>query len=197
MTIKAVLFDADGVVINPAMQFAKYLLTTHGITPEMTRPFFNGVFIDCLLGKADLKAVLPPFLAEWQWHASVDVFVDTWMAEDGHADQHVINAVQRLRSMGLVCGLATLQEHHRAGYMKTAMNFNELFDRTFFSCELGCMKPDEAFYRQIEQALHLPGREILFWDDSVKNVITARKLGWHAEVYLSFQDFEERMPQYT
>jgi hypothetical protein len=50
MPAKAILFDADGVVIFP-WRFARHLAREHGITPEMTRGFFQGVFEDCLVGK--------------------------------------------------------------------------------------------------------------------------------------------------
>ncbi|MCB0139116.1 MAG: hypothetical protein KDE50_04325, partial [Caldilineaceae bacterium] len=66
MAIKALLLDADGVVIFP-WRFAQYLAREHGITPAQTRGFFGGVFLDCLVGRADLKEELPPFLAQWNW----------------------------------------------------------------------------------------------------------------------------------
>jgi hypothetical protein len=46
--IKAICFDADGVVVNPQMQFSKYLERERGISPQMTQGFFHGVFNDCL-----------------------------------------------------------------------------------------------------------------------------------------------------
>ena len=78
MTIEALVLDADGVVIFP-WRFAEYLAREHGITREMTAPFFRGVFEDCLLGRAGLKEVLPPYLEAWGWRGSVDEFVAAWL----------------------------------------------------------------------------------------------------------------------
>ena len=188
MTFKAMLFDADGVVILP-WRFRHYLEREHRITREMTRGFFNGVFNDCLEGRTDLKAVLPPFLAEWRWPESVDDFVATWLREEDAADERVMDAIARLRGQGIVCGLATSQERYRAEYMRTAMRFAGRFDRLFFSCELGCQKPDHAYYQHITRALGLPAGEILFWDDNAANVAAARECGWQAEVYDTYERF--------
>ena len=86
VTIKAICFDADGVVVNPQMQFSKHLKREHGISPEMTRSFFNGIFNDCLVGKANLSEVLPNYLQGWNWKGSVDEFIATWLERD-----HVID----------------------------------------------------------------------------------------------------------
>lgn len=186
MILNAALFDADGVVILP-WRFRHYLEREHGITRDVTRDFFGGVFNDCLEGRADLKAVLPPFLAEWRWPGTVDDFVATWLREEDAVDERVMGAIARLRARGIVCGLATSQERYRAEYMRTAMRFTERFDRLFFSCELGCQKPDHAYYRRITRALGLPAGEILFWDDNAANVAAARECGWQAEVYDGYE----------
>ena len=191
MTIKAMLFDADGVVVNPAFQFSKLLAEQYGITREMTSGFFRGVFNDCLVGRADLKQVLAPFLPEWGWQGTLDEFVHTWLRADDVVDMRLVQAIQHMRQSGMLCCLATNQEANRAEYMKTHMGFAQAFDRLFFSCELGCQKPDPAYFYAIQQALALEPRELLLWDDDQKNVDGARRCGWEAELYSSFESFEE------
>jgi putative hydrolase of the HAD superfamily len=195
MPAKAILFDADGVVIFP-WRFARHLAREHGITPEMTRGFFQGVFEDCLVGKADLKGVLPPFLLEWGWPGSVDGFVATWLETENAVDGRIVAVIRSLRRAGFTCCLATSQERYRAEYMRTRMGFAEVFDRLFFSCELGCQKPDHAYYQIVERELGSEGQGILFWDDSAVNVQSARRWGWNAEVYSGFETFEKRLGEY-
>ena len=195
MKIKAVLFDADGVVVFP-WRFARYLEREHGVTADMTREFFRRAFERCLVGETDLKEVLPPFLAEWGWEGTVEEFVAMWLETENAVDDRVAGAICSLRESGLSCCLATSQEKYRAAYMREAMGFGELFDRLFFSCELGYLKPDEAFYRSVEKSLGLAAGSILFWDDSVQNVAGARECGWHAEVYVGFEDFEQKLGRY-
>jgi putative hydrolase of the HAD superfamily len=188
-TLRAILFDADGVIVNPMMQFSRYLVQVHGLTPDQTRPFFGGAFNQCLLGRQPLEDVLPPFLAEWAWPAGLEDFIAAWLREDHHVDARLAQAIQDLRRQGYLCCLATNQERRRADYMRREMGFERLFDRLFFSCDLGSIKPDPEFYHQIEQQLALPGQAILLWDDSPRNVQAARQQGWQAEVYTGFEAF--------
>jgi hypothetical protein len=123
VVIKAICFDADGVVVYPQKQFSKYLNEEHGISPEITRGFFGGVFNDCLLGMADLNEVLPPYLDNWGWKGSTQEFIATWLKFDHVVDFRVIDAIQRLRQKKVFCCLVTSQERNRAEYMKTKMGF--------------------------------------------------------------------------
>lgn len=189
MMIKAVCFDADGVVVNPQMQFAALRETRFGISKDMAAPFYEGIFNECLTGKADLMMVLPPFLKQWNWEGSVEEFVALWLKTEHLIDARLISTIKKLREDGIICCLATSQEQHRADYMKKEMGFQDIFDHMFFSCEMGAQKPDEDFFRLIETRLQLPGESILFWDDRSRNVDGARARGWKAEVYINYPLF--------
>ncbi|MHB8086939.1 MAG: HAD family hydrolase [Anaerolineaceae bacterium] len=189
MPIKAICFDADGVVVYPQMQFSRLLGSNYKITPQMTKPFFDGIFNECLVGKADLFDVLPPFLREWNWKGSVEEFVELWLKTDHVIDTKIFNAIIELHLKGFICCLATSQERYRADYMKKEMGFLELFDHLFFSCEMGTQKPEGAYFRYIETHLQLPGECILFWDDHLRNVNAAKARGWNAEVYVNYEQF--------
>jgi putative hydrolase of the HAD superfamily len=196
MTIKAVVFDSDGVLLFP-WQFRSYLEQEHRITPEMTRPFFTGIFEACLVGKEDLRVALPPYLAEWGWKGTLDEFIKTWFDLETAVDGRIAAAIRKLRFEGMVCCLATVQERYRADYMRTRMGLVDLFDRLFFSCEIGWKKSHPSFYRHIQVALGLAGEEILFWDDTPPNVEAARSCGWKAKLYTDFETFAEAMREYT
>lgn len=71
----------------------------------------------------------------------------------------------------------------RVGYMRSQMGFSGAFGRLFFSCALGCQKPDEAYSHQIQHALGLDPFELMLWDDSQANVDSARACGWNTERY--------------
>jgi putative hydrolase of the HAD superfamily len=195
MAIQAVIFDADGVVVFP-WRFARYLEQEHNITPEMTRAFFRGVFEDCLVGKADLEVVLPPFLSSWGWPQSTDDFIAAWLEVENAVDERVVEVIRALRRSGLACCLATNQEENRAQYMRWEMGFSEIFDRLFFSHRLGRQKPDHRFYGLIEESLGLTGPEILFWDDAAMNVRAARECSWNAELYAGFESFQRKLAEY-
>jgi putative hydrolase of the HAD superfamily len=195
VAISAIIFDADGVVIFP-WRFARYLEQEFNITPEMTRGFFRGVFEDCLVGNEDLEKVLPPFLSSWGWPQSVDDFITVWLEVENAVDGRVVEVIRALRRSGFTCCLATSQEQHRAEYMRCEMGFSEIFDRLFFSHRLGYQKPEDDFYRLIEESLGLEGPEMFFWDDAVVNVRAARERGWNAELYAGFESFQGKLAEY-
>jgi putative hydrolase of the HAD superfamily len=197
MPIKAICFDADGVVVNPQMQFAKLREMKLGISNEMAEPFFKGIFNDCLIGKADLMDVLPPFLRKWNWQGSIEEFVSLWLKTDHVIDIELISIIKKLRQKSIICCLATSQERYRADYMKKEMGFQEMFDHLFISCEMGVQKPDAAYFQLIETNLQLPGESILFWDDRQQNVNAARAQGWKAELYTDYENFLETLPLYV
>lgn len=191
MSIKAAVFDADGVLVFP-WRFAEHLSGEFGITREATRAFFEGKFTDCLLGKADLAEALPPYLAEWGWTGSCEEFMQLWFSVEDAVDARVLGVVQELRGAGLICCLASNQEKHRAEYLRTVMGLGAEFDKLFFSCEIGAKKPDARFYEAVEAALGLSGEQIAFWDDSPGHVDVAKKRGWRAELYTSYEDWERQ-----
>jgi FMN phosphatase YigB (HAD superfamily) len=53
-------------------------------------------------------------------------------------------------------------------------------DRHFASYLLGLAKPDPAIYAAFEQRTGLSGSDVLFFDDSVENIESARRRGWLA-----------------
>jgi putative hydrolase of the HAD superfamily len=191
MNIRAVILDADGVLIFP-WRFAEYLGREFGITREITGEFFRGEFNGCLIGKKDLKDVLPPYLDAWGWEGSTEEFLHLWLTIEDALDKRIVETVQTWKQQGYVCCLATNQEQHRAEYMKKTMGLSKLFDRLFFSCELGIKKPDAQYYEAIEAALGLRGEEIGFWDDSPSYVDAAKRRGWQAEIYTGYEDFKRQ-----
>ncbi len=186
-------FDADGVVVNPKKQFSIFREKQYGMTPEMTEPFFNGVFLDCLKGKTDLLDVLPSYLQAWHWQESTREFIRVWHETEHVIDERLMLFIQKMRRQGLLCCLATNQEKHRAAYMRERMVFQDLFDHLFISCEFGSMKPEPAYYQAIQKQLGCNPAEILFWDDTPRHVKAAREQGWHAEQYTDFDGFMQCM----
>jgi putative hydrolase of the HAD superfamily len=194
-TIQALLFDADGVVVHP-FRFAEYLAREHGLARDDTRDFFQGIFLECLVGRADLKTAIAPFLARWGWPDTLDAFLQRWFIEEDVPDQRMLAAIADLRRRGMPCYLATNQEQYRIAYMRAQMGFGQIFDGIFASVDIGAMKHDQAFYIAVTAALRLPADTILFWDDSAGNVAVARAYGWHAEQYVDFATFQAAMQRY-
>ena len=194
--IKVLLFDADGVLITGEM-FSRILAKEYGISVEQTEPFFDGPFQECVVGNADLKETVAPYLEGWGWKTGVDSFRDYWFSCEHLIDQELIAYIQECRKRGIKCYIATNQEKHRAHYMLNTLGFADSFDKLYASAHLGHKKPDiNYFIKLLKELGDVEKDEILFWDDSTENIRVAREFGINAELYTSFPDFQKRMRIY-
>jgi len=93
---------------------------------------------------------------------------------DGIAD--TIRAI-RHASLRTAC-LSNTNDDHWAALL--AMPALQALDARHASHLWGLAKPDVAIYRRFERELGVSGSEILFFDDLLENVATARGIGWDA-----------------
>ena len=80
----------------------------------------------------------------------------------------------------LAC-LSNTNEFH-GERMRVDFGLGPRFDHTYFSYEIGHMKPDAAAYRHVVEDLGRDPLEILFFDDTPKCVDGARDFGFRARV---------------
>ncbi len=196
MNYQAVIFDLDGVICCPAYRFSIILEKEYQLTREHTKAFFAGRFQECLVGKADLKVEIGPFLGQWGWSETIDAFLDRWFEEESFVDGKLLEAIQDLRDVGIACYVATNQEQYRTAYVRSAMGFVDLFDGVFSSAEVGALKPDLPFYTYVTQAIQVMPVHVLFWDDTLENVEAARRYGWQAQHYTGYEYFSTYMEQH-
>lgn len=191
--MKALLFDADGVVLN-SEGFAKKFEADYPEISQKSIPFFREKFAACLCGKLDLVDTLSRELTAWGWPGDVQEFLKYWFEAEAHIDQELLAHIQEIRKKGYKCYLATNQETHRMNYILTTMHLGEAFDGVFASCTLGVMKDNEAFFHFVLDKLEgIEHKEILFWDDSAKNVETAKNAGIRGNVYTNYTGFKEQI----
>lgn len=192
--IKAILFDVDDVLIRARRMFSVNLEREYGIPIEKTSLFFNGPFKECLIGKANLKKAIEPYLKEWGWQKGVDALIEYWFKSESNIDQPLVEYIQDLRGKGMKCCLATNQESYRVEYMLHTMGFAHSFDKAYASAHLGYVKPDLEFFARVCEDLDgVKKEEILFWDNTPVNIEGAKAFGIQAELYTTFEDFKETM----
>jgi len=182
--VEAILFDADGVVQRPtADRQAQWRALVGGID-EAVKPFKLDIFTverPCHDGTGDFVSALSGVLARWKCRGSVDDALRAWTAIE--VDQAVMDLIAKVRASGVPCHLATNQEPYRARHMRQALEYGRAFDRLFFSCEMGCSKPDPAFFTMIIQSLNLAPDTVLFIDDMEANIAAAESVGIRSELF--------------
>ena len=194
--IQSIVFDVDGVLIRDG-EFARILDERYGLSVERTAAFFNGPFQDCIVGRADLKESVAPFLVDWAWPGSVDDLLELWFDADSRTNDDVWELADELRGSGIPCFVASTQERHRAAYLEHLLGLGQRFDGLFFSCHIGSKKPDRAFFDHVASAIGAPPSGILFLDDRDSNVRGAQEAGWNAERYERGDDLRALVDKYS
>jgi putative hydrolase of the HAD superfamily len=194
--ITTLLFDVDGV-LAVSDGWHKQMARDHGITHEMLQQFFqnqNQPLYQCLIGQADLREEIAPYLTQWGWQQSVDDFLTYWFEQENVVDQRVLQVVAELRRRGHKCYLATNQEHYRTAYILDEMGFAPLFDGLYSSAALGIAKPEPGYFSAILEDLNITEpATVLFFDDRADNIEGARQVGLQAEVYTGYEAFLEKI----
>lgn len=182
------MLDADGVLIN-GEHFSDVRHRELIIDTQKEHEFFTTVFQRCLVGKADLKEAMTPYLSSFGWSGAVDEFLEYWFTSEHSVNEPFMLYVQSLRKQGFTAVLATNQEKYRTEYMATRMGFQDAFDSIYSSAHIGHKKPSHEFYARVVDDLGVEKSEVLFWDDDMQNIEGARAYGIHAEFYSNYDSF--------
>lgn len=195
MQYKAILFDADGVVLLVHEMFSHQYAKRCGIDPTEMTPFFIGVFQECIIWKADLKELLMPRLPRRKRYESVDAFLDLWFSSESALHHSLLERIDGYRAKGVICCLATNQEQYRANYLLHHLHLADHFDHWYVSSHLWVKKPDPVYFQTILDDLstrygYTP-EQICFLDDSPENIAQAEKLGIKSVVYTGDESIEK------
>jgi putative hydrolase of the HAD superfamily len=135
------------------------------------------------MGRAGLHERLTPVLARIAPHLSSERLAAYWFERDAVLDRQLLDDLAALRANGVALHLATVQEHQRADYLWTTLGFRERFDAMHYAADLGCGKPDPAFFAKVADRTGLAPAEMLLIDDRAENVEAARVAGWGAALW--------------
>ena len=73
-------------------------------------------------------------------------------------------------------------------YEENGLDWQRVFRKEFISCRMKLMKPGREIFAAAAAEIGFPPAEILFVDDSQKNVDGARAAGWQAVLYVQGTD---------
>src|SRR5262249_57019733 len=91
-------------------------------------------------GPGDFPGAVGSVLARHDLSERLDEVLSSW--REIEVDQDVAALIHELRAEGVRCYLATNQQNMRAAYMRKTLDYDDLFDGQFFSCDMGVAKPD-------------------------------------------------------
>ena len=194
--MKAIIFDADGMLLL-GERFSSRYSREFGVPMETLSKFFSEKFPACILGTADLRDELRPFLPEWKWNGEIDELLNYWF-RGNYLNQDMLSMAASLRAGGVRCFLATNQEKYRMAYLRHRLGISNILEDCFVSSEIGFKKPQREFFQHISERLSfIPNDQIFFWDDRPENVTAAREFGFQAELYTDPISFKETVQPFS
>jgi len=177
--VRALLLDADGVMQCPRSGWIHDMGVLGG------RPdFFQDLHlaeIQTIRGEADLADLVGEVIGSQGLDVTFEQILQVWCRIE--LDEAMVKLVRRVRAAGVLTALATNQQSYRGGYMQRTFDYDQLFDRTFYSFELGLAKPDPEYFLAAVDALGVRPEEAVFVDDMLSNVRGAREAGLRAVLF--------------
>lgn len=178
--IRHVLLDADGVLQSVP---GGWVAAVEAFVGDGALEFLEQTWSDelpALRGEGDFLVELTRAVERHGLDVDPRAFYEAvWNAIE--VAPQSVDLVHRLRAAGYGVHLGTNQEQHRAAYMRSVLGYDALFDVSCYSCDLGAVKPERAYFERALDRIGAPADQVLFIDDHAPNVAGARAAGLAAE----------------
>jgi glucose-1-phosphatase len=182
-TIKNIIFDLGGVIMNldvPKTIRALHKIGIEKIVNNTGHNYHHSFFYDFEVGAITEEQFLESLQKLSKKKLSFSEIKEAWneMILDIPADR--INFIKDLKKEYNVFLLSNTNGIHQLKYLsefeeKYKYKFNSLFQRVYYSHEIGIRKPDRKVFQFILEDSRLIPEETLFVDDSLENINSAYK----------------------
>lgn len=185
--IKNLIFDLGGVIINLDQELTFQLLRQKSsLSPEKAKEICStaDIFIQYEKGGMDDKTFREELRKTLSCEESLEVDSD-WNSMLLDIPLERIALLKSLRKKYNLFLLSNTNSIHMLKVneiLKSATgleDFTHLFDKIYFSYEMGMRKPDEEIFIKVLEDNNLQAEETLFIDDNIDNINSAEKLNIH------------------
>ena len=182
--IKAIIFDLGGVILNIRYQNTIDAFLKLGV--ENASNFYSKEIQDNLFNQLEIGNITPnKFLATLQKktkNAEITQVLDAWNAMLLELPKNRLTLIKILKKKYSIYLLSNTNSLHINAFKKKIgevqwKKFTKLFDKIYFSHEIGMRKPDVAIFQYILQEQNLNPKKVFFIDDSIQHIKSANKLG--------------------
>lgn len=190
--IKAIIFDLGGVLLDIDYNRASEAFKKLGVSDfdsMYSQAGANPLFQHLETGKIDQQHFCNTMLQYVQHTKSNQDIINAWNAMLLDFRKDSLEELKRLRGKYKLYLLSNTNYIHLQAFNKIyeetigGTPFIDLFDKVYWSHELGLRKPEADSYEAVLNDNNLKPEETLFIDDTLQNIEGAKKLGLHT-IYL-------------
>ena len=180
------LFDLGGVVfdLGYAEAVARFsALGLHNAEKHLDVSVQTGIFGKLERGEIDKEEFRNAFSKLAGHEVSMQECTYAWLGYFKNLPSRNLEALKKLRINGFrLCLLSNtnpfMLEYVRSSAFDGAGHpLDYYFDALYVSCECRMMKPEAAIFHHVLQQEHIRPEEVLFIDDSPRNISAAKSLG--------------------
>lgn len=185
--VKAILFDLGGVLIN--LDYQKTIREFENLGIGNFQEIYSqaqqsNLFDDYETGKVSSFHFINRLLDLLPAGTNPNQVVSAWNAMILDFPRVRLSLLEKLSKSHALYLLSNTNDLHmekvRRELRKTTENTLEsYFSQIFLSQELGLRKPDALVFETVAEKMKLKPQEILFIDDSIQHIESAREMGFH------------------
>ena len=183
---KIVIFDLFGVIID---SHSKTKYNVHDARRDIANDckfdinIFSMFFKDAKFGITngkDFDDLIKEYINKCKSNIDINRFKESYIKYYGKVScyEKVIKFIENLQDKNYKTAILSKLCVLDKIYLGKNINLSR-FDNLFFSCDLGMEKPDVKVFEYVSRETGIEGKNILFIDDSIKNIDAARELGWN------------------
>ena len=177
--IKAIIFDAGGVLLNPRYEdILRALALELNIDSEALISLYREMRDDLLKGKKSVKEWCDLVRSRFNLELSTDEVLETFIQVFNRTNQlneELFDFAKSLKDRYKVALVSNVS--NKPAQINTEKGYYSIFDPCILSCEVGMAKPDKEIFELALEKLNLEGEECIFIDDRDRNFPTAESLG--------------------
>ena len=192
-SIKALLFDLGGVVIDIDFdlvfsQWAKY--SNSNIKDIKSKFSFDHNYEAHERGEISSEEYFTSLRKSLEIDISNSQFEDGWNAIYKGEFPGISDLLNKIKDTFPIYAFTNSNHAHQKVWSRKYSNTLSIFQTVFNSSEIGKRKPESEAFEFVAKHIGVNLYEMVFYDDSIENIIGAKKVGLNTVHVRSIEDIE-------
>jgi putative hydrolase of the HAD superfamily len=182
--IKAIVFDYGKVIsLPPDPKVMDELASMAGVTAEVFEPLLWSLRGEYDRGALSAREYYGKILSRLNVNLeekAIDAMIEMEWVSWKDLNPGTVELMGDIKAAGFILGILSNLPHYFLDSAREQISVFSVPDVSLFSCEVNLIKPEAAIYHKLISLLKCSPKEIVFFDDTQKNVSGAVDLGIRA-----------------